>query len=123
MHSLPIPDILGSVNLTLVGCCLVTIPPGAPASLMDFLVFGHSLSFVIPRPCLGAGIRFGEALNPGPGDAHLIRFCVTNPTCVSKKFSEYSDLFARLSCHFVSLSETAAAEVVQKKLSRQLRTP
>ena len=73
-------------------------------------------------PDTSAGYRFGEALHPGPTRMKdAIRFCVTNPTCVSKKFHVYEELLTKHSCHLVSLSETAATATIQAKLARQLR--
>ena len=71
------------------------------------------------RPALGAGFRFGEALNPGP-DSKL-RFCVTNPTCVSNKFDAYWDLVNLEGCNVISLSETAATQSVQLQLSAKFK--
>ena len=75
-------------------------------------------AFVI-RAMLGAGIRFGEAKNPGPDT--LFRFGITNPTCVSNKFDAYRDLLFGIDCHVVSLSETAATESVQLQLSSKFK--
>ena len=72
-------------------------------------------------PSTGASCRFGEAKNPGPETTNEIRFCVTNPTCISKKFPVYSELMAKHKCQVISLSETAATATIQLKLSKQLR--
>eukprot|EP00435_Cladocopium_sp_Y103_P072326 s1543_g39.t3 len=71
----------------------------------------------------GVAIRYGEAIHPGPEPVHSlpINFCITNPTCVSRKADIYRDLFVKRNCHVITMSETAATEVVQKKVSAQLK--
>ena len=73
------------------------------------------LSFALYRPMLGVAGRHGEALNPGPHAT--FRFCITNPTCVNRKFDSYHDLVRQHSCDLISMSETAATEVVQRQFS------
>ena len=95
---------------SLVGCCRVVIPLGSSFSCLPFL------SFVV-RPLLGNGVRFGEAINPGP--CNRVGLCITNPTCVSNKFDVYCDLLQQHSLHLISMSETAATQVVQRQLARK----
>ena len=67
------------------------------------------------RQISALGVRFGEAAHPGP--ELNFRLCITNPTCVSNKFDTYADFLSQYRCDLVSLSETAATELVQKQLS------
>ena len=70
------------------------------------------------RPLLGAGIRFGEAQNPGPDSAGLeIRCAITNPTCLSKKFETYSKLLREFNLQIISMSETAATDKLQVSIN------
>ena len=76
------------------------------------------------RPMLGMGIRYGEALHPGPVDQDetcQIRFCITNPTCLSNKQDVYRELFKKEKFHFVSCSETAATKSTQISFGSSLR--
>ena len=95
---------------SLVGCCRDVIPLGSSLSYLPFLPF-------VIRPLLGNGVRFGEAKNPGP--CNRVRLCITNPTCVSNKFDVYCDLLQQHSLHVISMSETAATQLVQKQLTRK----
>ena len=83
----------------------------------------HVIIFAQPafaiRPMLGAGIRYGDASNPGPDT--VLKFAVTNPTCVSNKFDVYCDLLDKIGCNVISLSETAATDAVQKQLTSKFK--
>ena len=79
-----------------------------------------------PLPRLG--FRFGEALNPGPGqhcEPHattiLAEFsvCALNPTAVLNKSRNILDIGANVYC----LSETSATKFVQNEVDRQLAKP
>ena len=103
------------------------------AKIKDILVslcqqnfFWTTVSLVVAwRPFLGAGFRFGEALNPGPArrrsKPELIRFCITNPTSIAKKEDSYVNLIKAKTCHLVSLSETAATEIMQNHFTASMR--
>eukprot|EP00435_Cladocopium_sp_Y103_P074345 s105_g48.t1 len=74
------------------------------------------------RPNPFAEVRYGEALHPGPEmDPCTIRICITNPTCVAKKAEVYSDLIKKFGIHVVTMSETAATAVAQKKFTYDMR--
>ena len=79
-----------------------------------------ALSLFCSFSLASAGVRFGEALHPGPGST-CTRFGITNPTCVSNKFDVYRDLLQQHHCHAVTMSETAATEQIQKQISSKFR--
>ena len=70
------------------------------------------------RRVLGRGIRFGEALHPGPDD---LRFAICNPTSLTHKAEAFGALREQLHCHFIGASETSATKPVQCLAKRQMR--
>ena len=70
------------------------------------------------RRVLGRGIRFGEALHPGPDD---LRFAICNPTSLTNKADAFGALREQFNCHFIGASETSATQPVQCLARRQLR--
>ena len=76
------------------------------------------------RPMLGAGVRFGEALNPGPTcrrqAPRKCRFCISNPTCLSKKQGNYQDLISVTESNVLAISETAATVAMQTSFNRSM---
>ena len=70
------------------------------------------------RRVLGRGIRFGEALHPGPDD---LRFAICNPTSLTNKADAFGILREQFNCHFIGASETSATQPVQCLARRQMR--
>ena len=70
------------------------------------------------RRVLGRGIRFGEALHPGPDD---LRFAICNPTSLTNKADAFGTLREQFNCHFIGASETSATQPVQCLARRQMR--
>ena len=77
------------------------------------------------RPLLASGIRYGEALHPGPPhgvpDTSTFTFLVTNPTALHQKAGTYMDLAHCAGAHFVGASETSATMRVQNSFASQMR--
>ena len=84
------------------------------------LVLVLQIPAVQSRQLATLGFRFGEAAHPGPELQFRLR--VTNPTCVSNKFDSFVDLLSQYQCNIISMSETAATELVQKQLSHKFNT-
>ena len=78
----------------------------------------------VRRPLLGAGIRFGEADNPGPSmrrqAPEQIRFCFSNPTRLCKKQGIYEDLICDTDSHVLAISETAATVAMQSSFNHSM---
>ena len=74
-------------------------------------------------PRLGASIRFGEAINPGPlrSCSDTMRFCMTNPTSLANKSDTYAELLQSHQCDFVSCSETSATAKIQWHFAKSMR--
>ena len=87
-----------------------------------FCIGGPSLtchgSAKLFRRVLGRGIRFGEALHPGPDD---LRFAICNPTSLNNKADSFGILREQFNCHFIGASETSATQPVQCSTRRQMR--
>lgn len=96
---------------------------------LDISFGGQRCSFLrkstcVWRPFLGMGFRYGEALHPGPvdqDDTTKIRFCITNPTCLSNKEDVFKELFKKRNFHCISCSETAATSATQRSFGNFLR--
>ena len=73
------------------------------------------------RLCGYAGVRVGEADNPGPNTCK-VRFAITNPTSVVSKIDHYSLLHSRELVNVSFMSETAATKLSQKVFNAKLRS-
>ena len=85
-------------------------------------------SWAIWRPLLAAGIRFGEALHPGPMrgggqkiENEVVTFVTPNPTALNEKVSVFRELIQVTRAHFVAASETSATECVQRRFAAGMR--
>ena len=113
------------VNFALVSSMALRIIaidlPGQPIAFSQYFV-GKPPG--VWRPLLGAGIRFGEAKHPGPSRRRHAptncRFCISNPTCLSKKQGIYEDLIGATESHVLAISETAATAAMQSSFNRSM---
>ena len=95
--------------------------------------FQHNASYVFQMACIlqslshsvnpsgpFAGVRIGEAKNPGPSSR--IRCAITNPTTVVSKINQYVHLHDKENVALSFLSETAATKLSQKVFNAKLRS-
>jgi hypothetical protein len=65
--------------------------------------------------------RVGEAANPGPRQAEVIRLGITNPTSIISKVATYQTLRQQMQLDLITASETAATAKAQKQFANSIR--
>lgn len=103
--------------------CVVTLLH-ATGAICFCLVLACSELSILPKTSAThnpfTAMRVGEAANPGPDLS--MTWAITNPTSIVSKAQQYQQLIQKHGLDFISASETAATQRVQRQFSAAMRT-
>lgn len=75
---------------------------------------------IVHRRLLSRGVRYGEALHPGPCSESYTTIAIINPTAIHGKEESFQELQDTWGVHTFACAETTATTTVQQQFSRTL---